>query len=177
MANVKFSVQDLKNRVMQAVDQFLIEKPSLIELHVHEQAISHRVASYLENLFCKGDGLKADCEYDRHTQFDKVFDFDPNEYEKEEYDEYKRCDCKGCEKIQRKERIPEKLFRPDVVMHSRGNDYCNLIAMEIKKDKLCLFDTVKLKAMTKLRNNDGQYEYQLGVFLYFPKGKPEYIWF
>ena len=62
-------------------------------------------------------------------------------------------------------------------MHSRGNDDCNLIAIEIKKDNLCLFDAVKLRALTKLKNCEGKYEYQLGVFLYFPAGKPEYIWF
>jgi hypothetical protein len=165
MDNQEFSVQELQQKVEQAVSDFMIENPSLLDLEAHEQAISHRVAYYLESQFCKGRNLNVDCEYNKHLDVCKAFNFEK---------EYKKCDCDGCKYAREKKSDPEKLLRPDVLVHSRGNDDRNLIAIEIKQDQPCLFDEAKLKALTKPKTEEakGEFGYQLGVFLYFPEKMP-----
>lgn len=162
MENQEFSVRELQQKVEQAVSDFVRENPSLLELEAHEQAISHRVAYYLESQFRKGTNLNVDCEYDQHLDVCKTFNFEK---------EYKKCDCVGCKKARKKKSNPKKLCRPDILVHSRGNDDRNLIVIEIKQDERCLFDEAKLKALTKPKTEEakGEFGYQLGVFLYFPK--------
>ena len=55
--------QELKSRVTDAVCLFLTEDRKLLEYEAHEQAISHRIAVYLEPSF---KGYHIDCEYNRH---------------------------------------------------------------------------------------------------------------
>ena len=176
MADQKFTIQELKTKVRQAVNDFVKERPSLLKLRAHEQAVSHRVAFYLENVFCESErvGLNVDCEYNKHLEKDKAINIDRKAFAKRKY---KNCRCDGCKKLRSNKLPDEKLFRPDVVVHLRDTDVRNLIAIEIKKGKRCLFDEAKLQALTKLKDNGGQYEYQLEVFLYFPKRKPKYKWF
>jgi len=173
MEDQKFSVSDLQEKVEQAVIEFMKEDPSLLGLKsAHEQAISHRVAYYLEKKFPKSEKLNVDCEYNKRLGHPKRFSYDPVEYKKREY---KGCPCKGCEKLRKGETPCEKEFRPDIVVHLRRKNRRNLIVIEVKKNnknKRCLFDEIKLRALTKPKNDGGKYRYKLGVFLYFPDGKP-----
>ena len=73
--------------------------------------------------------------------------------------------------------IPERGFRPDILVHKRGTDGFNLIAIEVKKDKECPFDEAKLRALTKPFDDYGEYGYELGVFIWFPENIPSYKWF
>jgi hypothetical protein len=163
MNSHKFTVSELQKKVDQAVKVFKKhDKEDLIDKPAHEQAISHRIAYYLENQFPKRECLNIDCEYDRHFEDHKEFNFEK---------EYEECDCGGCKNSPDNKSDPEKRFRPDVLVHSRRNDDCNLIAIEIKQLRFCLFDEAKLKALTKPKTPEagGKYGYTLGVFLYFPK--------
>jgi hypothetical protein len=74
------------------------------------------------------------------------------------------------------EHFHEKLFRPDIVVHSRGNDNANLIVIEIKRSVVCPFDLAKLKALTTPKTDGGEFGYALGLFLHFPDGQPVYEW-
>lgn len=67
-----------------------------------------------------------------------------------------------------------KKFRPDILVHKRNCNSSNILAIEIKKAKKSKFDEDKLQKLTSLSE---EYKYQLGVFIYFPKGKSEYKWF
>ena len=52
MEKHKFKISDLQQKVEQAVIEFMKEDPGLLELKsAHEQAISHRIAYYLEGQF------------------------------------------------------------------------------------------------------------------------------
>lgn len=155
-------LEKLINNVKAAVHLFLANDRNLLRLEAHEQSISHRIAVYLEPLF---EGLNVDCEYNKHLDCSKkinLSDFNP--------DSHRGCDCNACKEIV-KGKLPsdEKPFRPDILVHHRGNDYNNRIAIEVKKGKECLFDQAKLKALT---DNDGDYKYDLGVFVYFPDDRP-----
>lgn len=171
MGDQEFTIQELKDKVKRAIRCFMRKDSPLIEREAHEQAISHRVAYYLEHLFYKREKLNVDCEYNKHIDACKRSDIELTEFPKKEYE---NCGCDKCNEWQKDKTLPGKQIRPDVLVHSRGNDGRNLIAMEIKKDKMCPYDKAKLQALTK---NEGSYKYQLGVFLYFPKGKPKFRWF
>jgi hypothetical protein len=74
--------------------------------------------------------------------------------------------------------LENKLFRPDIVVHSRGNDDRNVIAIEIKNTgRFCPFDGAKLRALTAPKTDDKTYEYQLGVFLLFKGNEPSFKWY
>jgi hypothetical protein len=169
-----YSVQVLKEKVGNAVAVFMKNDRKLLKYGAHEQAISHRIAVYLEKLFGKREKLNVDCEYNKHLDGEKRIDLELAQFSPGDFE---NCGCRGCKKLLKNEQLQEKLFRPDVVVHSRGNDERNLIAIEMKTDLFCPFDAAKLKALTKLRVNGGLYEYQLGVFLHFLKGKPNFLFF
>ena len=174
MENQNYSIPELQEKVRKAVRSFLRKDSCLLELQAHEQAISHRIAYYLEYLFYKRQKLSVDCEYNKHLDNAKKIKIDFTKYTNEEF---KKCGCSSCERFQKNSQIPEKRFRPDVIVHSRGNDNRILIVVEMKTNKICPFDMAKLRALTKPKKQGGGYEYQLGVFIHFPARNPEYKWF
>ena len=150
--------------VKEAVDLFLRETPNLLDFNAHEQSMSHRIAFYLERRFAD---LNVDCEYNKHLSGAKELIVQENRY--------KHCSCASCHKrTAQHTEMAEVFFRPDIVVHERGSDSQNLVAIEIKKKDYCLFDQAKLMALTKL---DGEYHYKLGVFACFPNGSPEYAFY
>lgn len=156
----------LKNRIQSAVNLFLFNDYDLLDLKAHEQAISHRIAVYLEPLF---KGYNVDCEYNKHLHESKRLDLTVINLE-----DFCSCGCDACEAIVKNQVPDKKLFRPDILVHARNIDEKNQIAIEIKKNKVCDFDLMKLSALT---NQYGNYKYELGVFIWFENSKPEYKWF
>jgi hypothetical protein len=67
-----------------------------------------------------------------------------------------------------------KKIRPDILVHKRNDDKNNILTIEIKKNRKSKWDENKLKELT---SPQGKFKYELGVFIYFPNGKPEYEWF
>jgi len=65
-------------------------------------------------------------------------------------------------------------IRPDILVHKRDDGSENLLAIEIKKDQTDTEDEEKLKMLT---NQNNGFNYNLGVFIYFPEKKPKMIWF
>ncbi len=153
--------------VKAAVSDFIVERPSLLELFVHEQSISHRIAVHLERRI-NNTQLHVDCEYNKNLGVPKLIEVD-------DIDRIARkaCGCHVCADIA-DPMGRERSFRPDIIVHKRNSNGHNTVAIEVKKGKFCPFDEAKLKALTGSRND---YNYQLGVFVYFPKDKPEYIWY
>lgn len=166
-----------------AVGVFMKEDSELLENDAHEQAISHRIAHYLEDCFGLNSklGLNIDCEYNKHLNEKKRIDVDPTYY----FEKFPHCFCFACCEIRRaikqKPRpdlnIQERLFRPDIVVHERGCDRRNRIAIEVKKSVVCPFDLSKLRALTSAREEKWKFSYDLGVFLHFPKQVPQFKWF
>ena len=163
----------MKENIKRAVADFITCDVDLLDLSAHEQAISHRIAVYLESIYGPKE-LNVDCEYNKHLGESKRVDLQNINPE-----EFKTCNCDSCETIVNGNiyEIPRKYFRPDILVHSRGNDERNLIAIEVKKSKECPFDEAKLRALTKPRNAGGEYGYELGVFIWFIKNEPQYKWF
>lgn len=162
-----------KDNVIEAVKLLLEKDLDLLDLSAHEQSICHRMGVYLECI-AEREGLNVDCEYNKHLDDMKsvnLFDFLSQSFN--------GCGCDSCRKIESKQtdQIDKKQFRPDIVIHSRGNDFNNLLVIEVKKENKCPFDFIKLQALTKPKEKNGEYGYKLGAFICFPGNKPEYTWF
>lgn len=136
------SIDDIQQLFTDAVNTFLHFDKELLENDAHEQAIAHRIATYIEKIGVRKYAV--DCEYNKKAR-----------------------DAK---------RWGSKRIRPDIIVHKRGsnNRYDNLLVVEIKKNKICKSNLVRLKFMTNPYN--GAFGYELGCFLYFSNGKPKYIW-
>ena len=85
-------------------------------------------------------------------------------------------DCEYNKQAKDIKRWGKRIFRPDIIVHRRGRNERgdNLLAVEIKKDKICKSNLARLKFMTK--PNNSAFGYNLGCFLFFNKEKPQYIW-
>jgi hypothetical protein len=132
---------EVQNSFGLAVDRLMANDGDLLLRNVSERAIASRLAMYLTELFPSYD---LDVEYDRHGL------------------EVKRlhlpADCHGGG-IRR--------VIPDIVVHIRGDNDHNLLAVEIKKEtnresRTC--DRLKLRGMLD------QLHYSLAVFLEVPAG-------
>lgn len=159
-----YSVFQLKTLTEQAVCLFLRRDIDLLTLEAHEQAITHRIAVYLEQVF-NNSYLNFDCEYNKSLKESKSFVYSRNV----------RCDCKSCKGRKCRERsCEEKKFRPDIVVHKRNKHDNNLLAIELKRDKNCRFDEEKVITLT---HPGDDYKYKLGLCLHFKDNKPVYNWF
>lgn len=64
------SIQELKDKVINAVESFIKYDKELLDLKVYEPAISHRIAFYLERDSFQA-GFHIDCEYNKHLVSNK----------------------------------------------------------------------------------------------------------
>ena len=166
---------DLCGPVIRAVEEFLKRDSNLLDVTAHEQAISHRIAVYLEHFFQWRPGLNIDCEYYKHLDTSKTGDLDVSYFEAMR-SKFGECECRSCTHPEF-EKFPNKLLRPDILVHSRGNDNANLIVIEIKREGVCAFDLTKLEALTRPKAKGGRFGYALGLFLHFSGGNAAYEWF
>ena len=126
----------------QALRELFEKDGKLLENDVHEQAVSCRLAGLLAVLF---SDWNVDVEYNRDQKKSKQMP-DP--------------------------RNPERVVkvRPDIIVHKRRTSK-NLLVVEVKKSgRNKDFDEEKLKRFT-LKREQGDYGYQLGVWLVLP-GEP-----
>ena len=140
----------------------------------HEQAISHRLAFYLEDSlrqkkFITDDGpLVVDCEYNQH-----LFDRKKNRVLVGEAHSFLAAGRKPLP-VGGRDDVFEFEVRPDILVHRRGYDGpTNLLVLEIKRwtnpDKQ--HDEQKLKLLTKLGLNT--FGYVLGGSVYARNDLPE----
>jgi hypothetical protein len=64
-------IQELKGKVINAVESFIENDKELLNLKVYELAISHRIAFYLERDSFQA-GINVDCEYNKHLDNKKT---------------------------------------------------------------------------------------------------------
>lgn len=145
----------LKRIIFVALKEFLRKDSLLLELDVREEALSHRVAFYLEQALEEKkydlsfdsetiESLVTDCEYDKHLDVKKTLHGLIEKYPKK----------------------PTKEIRPDIVLHKR-NSNTNLIVIEIKKKKSRNKQYAKDKALAFVESS---YKYKFGIYLEFNTG-------
>jgi hypothetical protein len=144
--------------LQKAVKMFYDRDFRLLELNVHEQTISHRIAVYLEQIICgTGVVVSVDCEYNRHLSFGKTI-----------YDKCEQCEGLDCwnktQHIVFRTKCDElKSCRPDIVVHTRGTDENNLLVVEFKKNTPT--DNVDFAKLNCLTCNEAGYKYRLGAYV------------
>ncbi|MCJ7511246.1 MAG: hypothetical protein MUP14_10245 [Dehalococcoidia bacterium] len=131
--------QDLYENVKAALQLFFLKDCALLELTVNECSISHKLAEHLQYLFKE---YEVDCEYNRHGIYPKRIHRDH------------RTDAEGSD---------GRVF-PDIVIHKRGHDERNLLAIEIKKrDNTDVSgDVEKLEVLT-----GQEFGYKTGLLIIF----------
>ena len=130
--------QHILIKIHSGICDFLRNDKDLLANNASERSISHKLAEHLQSHF---NDLNVDCEYNRHEGAVETLRYSR--------DSYISHDDHG-------------VF-PDIVIHKRGNDRCNIGVIEIKKSNSnygSYADEQKLLSFT-----GDEYQYQLGVFL------------
>ncbi|MDR0911755.1 MAG: hypothetical protein LBM96_04030 [Methanobrevibacter sp.] len=156
---------EIKTNLKNALDDLINNDKDLIEekWDVHERAITHKLGCYLQKYF----DLSVDCEYNRKGISKNIKEI-PRKY------------LKDCLSKEDKDVNGSKNIYPDIIIHKRGNNDHNLLAIEFKKgfkendrakDEKC--DTKKLNAIVK------EYEYKYAIFIdlkrYLEKDEVKFI--
>jgi hypothetical protein len=100
---------EIQKKLKDAINQFVKNDYFLLEYAVREEAISHRIAVYLESLFT---GYHVDCEYDGDLDSET-----------------------GRKRVKYEDKEAESSVRPDIIIHHRGlngRDH-NQLVIELKK--------------------------------------------
>lgn len=119
---------DIKAIVVKATQRLIDEQRALLDLEVGEQTIAQHIAGYIREQIPKE--LSVDVEYNKHLLEKKVLLLPP----------------KGSPNA---EPIPT-IVRPDIVVHERGTDRHNMVALEVKKPGENLaHDRAKLEALKR----------------------------
>lgn len=144
--------KDIVKHIVSAIALVKAEERPL-QSDVHERSVAHRLAVHMEDLF---PGWDVDCEYNKHYMLHKTLEG------------IKECD---------KQRKTNRIF-PDIIVHKRTNGSHveeNLLVIEMKRDDECdLCDKMKLELFTK---SDGQYKYQLGLYIDIRGGQFARTWY
>ncbi|MCA8936494.1 MAG: hypothetical protein KDB68_09825 [Planctomycetes bacterium] len=131
----------VRARLARSIER-LLDHDEYLLVHGHEQAITHRLAMYLQDEF---PGWHVDVEY--HTNLGTRKEL-----------HYNRDGSEVAE---------DHGVRPDIIIHQRGTTR-NLLAIEAKRQgQPTGNDVEKLKAATR---NEGPLEYQYGVQVEFFSG-------
>ena len=152
------NLQEIKEKVIIALQCFYSNDAYLIEYQVAERALTHKLAEYLQKLF---PDYNVDCEYN------KVGNGDP-----------KRIDLlmaaqQDCPQDCNKCAANKCVVFPDIIVHKRGRDE-NILVIEAKtawSGQAQVNDYKKLQALI----DSGEYHYQLGVAFRFSENFEETI--
>lgn len=139
------SVNEVHNKVDQAIVQLLENDYYLLQIDANERAISHRLGLYLQLLF---EGWHVDCEYNRNFGQIKRL---------EQYEEL-------LDANQRMRNIAETdpiTVFPDIIIHERST-HNNLLVLEMKKTTSKISNDFDY---AKLREFKTQYGYSHALFL------------
>ena len=138
-----------RNKILAALSDALArvvnEDPELLTLQAHELSLVHRFGVYLEEALradIRSLGLSVDLDYNRHGRGQKILP-------------------------ERTDRCGESKFRPDLIVHRRGDDTCNLLVIEWKKqadeNTIALLED-RLRVLLAV-DGPATYRYETGVLI------------
>ena len=145
---------ELANKMLFKYDKWLLEH------NLSEQCITHKLATYLQDVFSDYD---VDCEYNGNID-------NPDEKKKisiVKHDLRKKGVLTEKEEGENDKELAERRVFPDIIIHERGSNESNLCIIEVKKSNSSIspeYDEIKLKSYTSgsFGNN---LKYQLGIFI------------
>ena len=144
--------EQVRQALSSAIEAIQKEVRPLEYSRVNERSIAHRLTVHMEPYFC--EGWNVDCEYDRDGQIQKTL-----------------TGISDCRKT------TTDLILPDIIVHHRNSEghHHNLLVIEIKKDDER--DPCDQRKLELLTNQEGQYQYQLGLYINIDGGKFFCTWY
>lgn len=169
--------------IKKSLNMFFEKDSFLIKNNIHEQAFSNKIACYLSRSmkdYLLENNLNIDCEYNKVWEDTKSFrdllsSFIWDDYIVKDskwkilynfwklilsYKKYRLVLIKECgetiigvEDSNWEITKSSKNIRPDIIIHHRIDNKCNLCVFEIKKEKLSDTDILKLKWFTNKKLN------------------------
>jgi hypothetical protein len=121
---------EITTLVEASIDQLIAEQRELLAVNVTERNLSHHLANYIAQRLPPNDGLSVDVEYNRHGANPK------------------RLLLPQRQALDRELRAATVF--PDIIIHRRNSDECNLLVLEMKKPNEELgYDDLKLRQFRK----------------------------
>lgn len=154
-----YSFEEIEKSVKDALDKLYYNDRYLLEHDVNEQAITHRLAIYLENVFFN---YNVDCEYNRYGD-------DPKRLKEKSFKKYDKLFKYEIDRLI-KEIDTDKLAKPDIILHKRGRNDQNLLVIEVKKSDNKDDNYDRLKLMIYIDKDYGL-NYKYGLFIKLNKKK------
>lgn len=167
----------IERRIKIAIEMLRVNDNYLLKNDINERSITHKLSMYLDQTF--GNMYDVDCEFNRDvnniTGSKKII-----YYERELEDGWNSFSQSS---MNEQDRV-EKSVYPDIIIHKRGKNVANLMAVEVKKSTSRVneeYDFLKLKCYTRL-DDYNSLNYKYGVFIkFFTKQKnykePQIIYF
>lgn len=139
---------EIVEKLNKSLDKLYIKDWYLFNYNVHEISITHKLAEYLQDEFSDYD---VDCEYNRDIT-NTVGDSIKQIYQiiKKEIGDYEKF-----KKIEEKIEYISRNIYPDIIVHKRGTNNHNLLAIEaIKRNPKTELNKSKLEACTQNNSQD-----------------------
>lgn len=159
---MNFKIEEIKEKVNNAVNLLLKNDLFLLDKNVNERSISHKLAEYLQQQFPE---YRVDCEYNRMR----------GENSDEDFLDYVTKTLVLEIKDIKTDDVEAKTVYPDIIVHHRGTNN-NLLVIEVKKkdnNASKAFDIKKLKGFIKERLG-----YTFGLYIEFEtNGEVNTEWF
>lgn len=143
-----YQEKEVIDMLIKSCDLLLDRDSYLLEKHINERTLTHRLAVYLEEFFQEWN---IDCEYNKNKHLPKRIKFSWLKRKISTGSSYGNIVC------------------PDIIIHKRNSDN-NFIVIEAKKDKDRRWKQWKIDDEMKLRAyvaKDDEYKYQYWFFIEF----------
>lgn len=149
---IKISDDEIINKFFVALNQLFKNDAFLLDTEVHERSTAHKLAEYLQQQFLD---WHVDCEYSKKGLDQKILD-----------------NIRGCDEQRKTNRV-----YPDIIIHRR-NCKDNLLVIEMKLERLSKINECDNKKLIEFTKKEGEYAYQLGLFIGFAKlDEPQIVWY
>ena len=156
------SKEEVEIRVRSALQLLLTRDGYLLAKDASERSITHRLAHYLQKQFLN---WHVDCEYNRQN-----------------HDFSKKLKGLGYDQVSPTDGGEHSVF-PDIIVHMRGSNENNLLAIEAKKTKAGNYDFSREEyrfGHLKLQELKNQLSYRYSMFILFgtrrERGEYEFEW-
>ncbi len=151
--SILYSTNQIREKLQIAMNSLFQNDSFLLERHAHQNAVSHKLALYLDPLF---PHWNVDCQYNLKGIRPKVLE-----------------GIKNCSERKRNNKII-----PDILIHlrNRNDEDSNLLVIEVKTNNYEI--NCAKKKLELLTVEGGKFDYHLGVFIKFNElDCPTIIWY
>ncbi|WP_055665422.1 hypothetical protein [Desnuesiella massiliensis] len=166
--------KQIERRVITALELLRIKDFYLLKCDVNERALTHKLAEHLQYVI--GNSLDIDCEYNRNI--DELSNCKKIQILKSDLANINRDENKnGSLTSVFEEQYQEVSVFPDIIVHKRGTNLKNILAIEVKKSTSRIsykYDHLKLKCYTDI-SEANKLKYDYGAFIKLHTGEPKYI--